>query len=290
MNIVFKPIAHSWVAENPNPIGVVQFIGGALYGTLPTISYRHFLQSLFEEGYTIIAVPFQFGLNHGVIARGLLDERDRIRQALDYPEALPHFWIGHSLGCKYIALLEAYSAEAIKKGGKNIINEPSLLVAPDISDTKDAIPIPGLPYLLDYFSLGVRPTKKETQDIIRNSGLFNLTALISFRDDDIAGNATESPDESDVAWFIHELEYQRGKSLLRKEIPGGHREPIGMRVGDSLVDLNPWDGIFEPMGKRHLEGVAIQFLAELVERRGTFASEKLQEIPNGGNNSTLFSS
>jgi hypothetical protein len=78
--------------------------------------------------------------------------------------------------------------------------------------------------------------------------------------------------------------------LLREEIPGGHREPIGIRVGDSLVDLNPWDGIFEPIGKRHLEGVAIQFLAELVERRGTFASEKLQEIPNSGNNPTLFSS
>lgn len=28
----FQPIAHSWVAKHPNPIGVVEFIGGALYG------------------------------------------------------------------------------------------------------------------------------------------------------------------------------------------------------------------------------------------------------------------
>ena len=266
MSIQFKPISHSWVAENPNPIGVVQFIGGAFYGTLPTFSYRYFLRNLFEAGYTIIAVPFQFGLNHGEIAKGLLDERDRIRQALGYPETLKHFWVGHSLGCKYIALLEAYSGQAIAQGKKSIIDEPSLLIAPDISDTKDAVPIPGLAPLLDSWGIGVRPTKKETQDLIRNSGLFNLTALISFDKDTIAGTKDEPIDKSDVAWFINELEYKRNKPLLREEIPGGHREPIGIMLGDSLVDTNPFDGILESIEKRQLEPLAIQFLAELAQR------------------------
>ena len=33
MNTIFKPIAHSWVAIHSDPIGIVEFIGGALFGS-----------------------------------------------------------------------------------------------------------------------------------------------------------------------------------------------------------------------------------------------------------------
>jgi hypothetical protein len=44
--IRFQPLSFSWVAIHPNPKGVVQFIGGAFFGTFPTVFYRYFLAGL----------------------------------------------------------------------------------------------------------------------------------------------------------------------------------------------------------------------------------------------------
>ena len=108
MNTIFKPVAHSWVAIHSQPIGVVEFIGGALFGSVPIISYDYFLRSLYEAGYTVITLPFRFGLDHESVAESLLSERDEVLQQIDdYHGGLPRFWVGHSLSCKYIFLLEA---------------------------------------------------------------------------------------------------------------------------------------------------------------------------------------
>jgi hypothetical protein len=72
--------------------------------TLPHLTYAHFLNNLHQAGYTVIAVPFPRGFNHGAIAQCLLAERDAIRAELVYPSEMPHLWVGHSLGCKYIAV------------------------------------------------------------------------------------------------------------------------------------------------------------------------------------------
>jgi len=114
----FSPVGFSWVAIHPKPKGVIQFIGGAFFGTFPTVFYRYFLQSLFEEGYTIVALPFRFSFRHWAIAIGLLKEQEVLRQELStitgsdfYQDKANYFWLGHSLGCKYIALLEFLSGE-----------------------------------------------------------------------------------------------------------------------------------------------------------------------------------
>ncbi|MBM0741479.1 DUF1350 family protein [Phormidium sp. CLA17] len=256
MSTHFQPIAHSWVAKHPDPVGVVEFIGGALYGTLPSLTYSHFLTCLYDTGYTVIAVPFPMGLNHAAIAERLLTERDSVRAELAYSSEIPHLWVGHSLGCKYIALLEA-------KG--KIMNQPSLLMAPDISDTRDALPIPILADLLDRYHLGVTPTRSETQRLICDSRLFNLTALISFQQDNIAGNKDDTDANSDVAWLIQELQNRQGAYFPWAEIPGGHREPIGIRLEN--VVLNPNIRQFlDPIALRQLEQLAIDFLSKLVYR------------------------
>lgn len=119
----FKPVSNSWVALHPQPKGVVQFIGGAFFGTFPTIFFNYFLNQLFDAGYTIIALPFRFTFNHWSVAISLVKEQYVIRREIveearnlsyDYSVYLidtNFFWIGHSLGCKYIALLEFLSSE-----------------------------------------------------------------------------------------------------------------------------------------------------------------------------------
>ncbi|MBC7969936.1 MAG: DUF1350 family protein, partial [Verrucomicrobia bacterium] len=288
----FRPMSFSWVAIHPEPKGVIQFIGGAFFGTFPTVFYRYFLQTLFEEGYTIVALPFRFSFRHWSIAIDLLKEQERLRQELSkitdntvYQEKSNYIWLGHSLGCKYIALLEFLSGsewqqiagtcvkpDAYKQvealladaglKGASIFNQPSLLIAPDLSDTESAVPIRAVAQFLDRIGLGVLPKREETQCFIKRSGLFNLTALISFDKDTIAGSETdrlkskEIQANSDVLWLIQQLE-TRKFPLLHQELHGKHLEPLGVRVGDYIVDLNPLDKFIERLSGRLLERYAV---------------------------------
>ncbi|WP_375506626.1 hypothetical protein [uncultured Nostoc sp.] len=86
------------------------------------IFYRYLLQCLYEQGYTIILLPFNFTFNHYVEAGFLMREQYEILPELvrmasvegyDYEAYLDDknfSWIGHSLGCKYISLLEGFTA------------------------------------------------------------------------------------------------------------------------------------------------------------------------------------
>ncbi len=304
MNVTlrWKPVSFSWVAIHPNPKGVVQFIGGAFFGSHPTIFYRYFLKRVFEEGYTVIALPFRFSFRHWPIAISLLNEQQVLSKEITnlaknlgyqheiYQDKSNYFWIGHSLGCKYITLLEFFSGEDWEKilegcvGNSelqyqqietslqdtemerpSIKGQASLLIAPDISDTESAIPKPlaFVARFLDKVGLGVLPTKRQTQCFIEGSHLFNLTALISFNQDTIAGNKTDK--NSDVFWMIEQLKLRKPPTL-HEEMPGKHLEPIGIKVGDYIVDINPFDKFIKRIESRYLEEVVIKFLEQLKQR------------------------
>ena len=119
----FQAVSHSWVALHPQPQGVIYFIGGAFFGTFgPMLFYRHLLRYFFDQGYTLILLPFNFTFNHYREAffligeqYQLLPELVRMAQGKDYEyevylNAKKSYWLGHSIGCKYIALLEGFSA------------------------------------------------------------------------------------------------------------------------------------------------------------------------------------
>ena len=304
----FQPVSFSWVAVHPQPKGVVQFIGGTFFGSLPTLFYRYFLQQFFEEGYTVVALPFRFTFRHWPIAIGLLKEQEILRKELTkiaqrlgyeseiYQQPSSYFWVGHSLGCKYIALLEFLSddrypnivnkfcdrpdyeqihslIENLGIDRPSIKDQPSLLIAPDISNTESAIPVQSLAQLLDKFRLGVLPTREQTQCFIANSSLFSLTAIISFDRDEIAGSTNDinkSPEKqknSDVLWLIQQLS-SRKWPLLSEEIEGKHLEPIGIKIGNYIVDLNPWDKFIKPLKIRVFEYWSVHFLDALKKRLG----------------------
>jgi len=256
---------------------VVEFYGGQLFGQLPATSYDYFLGSLFAAGYTIIAVPFDFSFDHVSVAEGLLVERDRVRQQLPELDGVPHFWVGHSLGCKFIALLEAYTDPAsglflppnrtAATARRGIYDEPSLLMAPDIGDTAAAVPVPILPQILDALGMGVRPTRAETQRLIVEDELFYLTALISFAGDTVAGNAAGPPETSDVAWLIKVLSDRQGGTLHHRELAGGHMVPFGIRLADVVMEIDPKIGLVPAAPPAEVERTAIELLAALGDRR-----------------------
>ncbi|GGA09264.1 DUF1350 family protein [Okeania sp. KiyG1] len=305
MNLKFTPLSSSWVALHPQPHGVIQFIGGAFFGSFPTIFYRHFLSQMYAEGYSIIALPFRFSFQHWPIAISLLKEQSILAKAMPelaeklgyqnniYTDPSKYFWVGHSLGCKYIMLLEFLSENGwqdklrkyvnagevekierifhqIHPSITTILNQHSLLIAPDISDTNSAIPIPALAKLIDRIGLGGKPSRKQTQSLIKHSDLFQLISMISFSKDTVAGSITdgekskEIQDKSDVLWLINTF---KNRGLLHQEIQGKHLEPVGVKVGNYIVDLNPLDKFIQPISHRCLEQVALHLLLEEERRK-----------------------
>ena len=303
----FQPLSFSWVALHPQPKGVIQFVGGAFFGSFPTLFYRYFLSQLFEAGYTIVALPFRFTFRHWSVALSLLDEQQRLQPEIItlaarsgyetdvYRHPENYTWIGHSLGCKYIALLELLSSDqwqtnlqacippgqaqvqrqqiSDRLGNRSAIrNQRSLLLAPDISDTESAIPVKPLAKLLDCLGLGVLPDRQQTLCLIDRSRLFNLTGLISFNRDTIAGSVNDQNEAtSDVLWLVKHLERQH---LIQTELAGKHLEPIGVRIGQWIVDLNPLDKFIKPLWLRDLEPVTLGMLKTLEERSMTLSKRE----------------
>ena len=282
----FQPVSFSWVALHPKPKGIIQFIGGAFFGTFPTLFYRHLLQELYREGYTLVALPFRFSLRHWQIAYSMLEEQHRLRQILPdlaehqgydssvYRNVSSYLWIGHSLGCKYIALLELLSGDEdavaaalpedlieTYRSSEGIWSQGSVLFAPDISDLESAIPIRSLVTLLKHLKLGVRPSRQETLDLIHQSALFNLTAMMSFDRDTVAGSLRDTdPGVSDVLWLY---QYLQTKSAPVQELSGKHLEPVGWRIGRHIADFNPLDKFIKPLLHWQVDKVAFELLQKL---------------------------
>lgn len=299
----FVPCFHSWVALHPQPKGVIQFVGSALFGTFPTLTYRHFLKSFFEAGYTVIALPFRFTLHHWSIAVDLLDEHYGLRTSLIelaiargydpgiYLDSANYTWVGHGLGCKYVMLLELLSAlpgsiaadlqqsgqdnqqlheiqrglsllshrlrlvekrirqltgQSVDYGQPSIMHQTSLLLAPAITDSI-------LTKLLQLFSnqrLVISPTVEQTHQLIEQSRLFNLTGLIQFaRDRKTAGTCQQL--------------MQNQPHLRRRLLRGNHLEPVGLQLGQLVVDFNPLDKFIQPLNCRDLEFKALALLHRL---------------------------
>jgi hypothetical protein len=286
----FQALSKSQIALNPNPKGVIQFIGSFVFGSFPLRSYKYLLKFLFDQGYTLIVYrfpfnPFQF--RHWSVAIHLLAEQYKLRKAIFdqlrrenasedvlkfYAEDENYLWLGHSLGCKYIILLEILSnssqernrilrdclgddyqeaIEEIKKSRLQFAQEintstfirgqPSLFLAPEINNT------------FPFLGGSIRPTsrlgfpnREQTQCLIcQSQNLFNLTGIIAFDRDCIA--------EDDVAFLAKQIQHRHFQPPLQQVLSGWHLEPLAVSTESlaSCIDL-----LFQELKKRQLTGLA----------------------------------
>jgi Protein of unknown function (DUF1350) len=229
----FERVGSAWVARNPVNLGVVEFYGGAIFERCPTLFYEEYLEGLFSAGYNIVAFTFPSSFDHINVAVGLVDTRCEILAQLGPPftdPSIPHYWVGHSIGCKIIALLQILLTDSAAANAQ----QPALLLAPDISGTEAAIPGP-LGKLVDWLGLGVKPTELQTKTLIaERSDILVTTGLISFASDTIAGNADGSLPKggnSSVKWFIDTLSARVSAGspsfFTHTQLPGSHLAPLG---------------------------------------------------------------
>jgi len=258
---------------HPEPRGIIQFIGAFIFGSVPACAYRPLVQELYSRGFSLVLHrfplnPLQF--NHWDVALGLLQRARKIRNQIATGNAFPatapadrdfyldptnNLWLGHSLGCKFLMLLEILSNEPVRReailreqlpsaevdsilsrlsnsSGDNasslsqwefspvIRNQPVVLMAPEISNT--------IRILRSGFQVSrnrARPDKTQTESMILNSTeLFHLTRVISFDWDGI------SVDDVD---FLRSVLIQRGTPTpVVEHLYGWHLEPLSARIND----------------------------------------------------------
>ena len=94
-------------ASGSVPSCVIFFLVGAVLGQFPHISYSSFCKKLASKlDASIVAVPYEVGLDHFDIARRAVKRMKSAVIACEdvngrgYPSSLPKFAIGHSLGAK----------------------------------------------------------------------------------------------------------------------------------------------------------------------------------------------
>ncbi|MBN3890014.1 MAG: DUF1350 family protein [Nostoc sp. JL31] len=277
----FRKLSNSQVALHPNPKGVIQFIGSFIFGSFPAWAYKYLHQYLFAQGYSLILYrfplnPIQF--NHWEVSFTLLKEqyllKTEIIKALKeenqpddintYSNPANYLWLGHSLGCKYIILLEIssnepkrrieilrkcldkkYADEAIKQiASIESVQEISkgaidhLLPTTEsvnqffIKDQSSILLAPEISNTVRILRSGWRisnslanPNQKQTECLIRSSQeLFNLTGVISFNLDDIA--------EDDVAFMVEQIKHKGFQPYLYKELEGWHFQPLSIHIED----------------------------------------------------------
>jgi hypothetical protein len=241
------------VALHRNPKGVIQFIGSFIFGSFPHWSYQYLLEYLYNQGYSLILYRFPYNplqFNHWQVALDLLQQQHQTQKELAklfhqtagafYTDPRHYFWLGHSLGCKYIILLEILSnaaprrAEVLKGtlgeaaapllaqlkqrfGDQACIrDQPSLLLAPEISNT-----VRLLTSSLRVSNPLTQPNQKQTEAMIQASQeLFNLMGMISFSWDLIA--------EDDVTLLLKQLQLRQFQPPQYLQTQGGHFEPLSI--------------------------------------------------------------
>jgi acetyl esterase/lipase len=92
----------NWVlrpASSETPRALLHFLGGALVGAAPHITYRYMLERLAEKGFLVVATPYQLSFDHLEICDDVISKFEKLAPSIARQYgAVPVVGIGHSCG------------------------------------------------------------------------------------------------------------------------------------------------------------------------------------------------
>jgi len=231
----WEEISGHWVLfPSKEPVAILHFLGGAFLGTLPNVTYRWLLQELAEEGYCIVATPFEMNLDHRAIALEVLKRWKTLEKKWRAEDRLgkgylPVYGIGHSMGCKLHLLIGSLDDEFERSG--------NILIAFNNYPIKRAIPFVKELELDQYLNLEFSPNPQQTRDLIRDDYQIRRNLLIYFDNDDIDQTLDLRP--------ILLRRFPEMTSALR--LPGTHLTPCSQDISfynriknDLFQTTNKW--------------------------------------------------
>ena len=111
----------NWVLRPPSteevPRAVLHFLGGALVGASPHITYRYFLERLAEKGFLVIATPYQLSFDHLQTCDDVITKFENMAPSIARQYgALPVVGIGHSCGALLQLLITSLFPDTPRAG------------------------------------------------------------------------------------------------------------------------------------------------------------------------------
>jgi len=68
--------------QQPQPRALIHFLGGALLGAAPQLTYRYLLERLSSRGYLIVATPYQLSFDHLTTCDEIIDRFELVAPEL----------------------------------------------------------------------------------------------------------------------------------------------------------------------------------------------------------------
>lgn len=230
----WQEVTGNWFLLPSHPRGLIHFLGGAFVAAAPHLTYRWLLESLYQEGYGVIATPFINTFDHGAIAKETLITFEQGLRFLykRYPhlEGLPIYGLGHSMGCKVHLLIG--SEHGIVRAGNIFIsfnNYPARKSIPLLEQIMAIAPDFQLDSRLEF-----TPSPTQTLALIEHHYPTAYNLLIKFRSD----NIDQTRPLSDV--LIRRFPETTSVRLLK----GSHTTPIAQDIQWQASDVfSPLDAI-----------------------------------------------
>ncbi|WP_448561247.1 DUF1350 family protein [Trichothermofontia sp.] len=227
----WQEIRNNWVLTPKRPVGIIHFLGGAFVAAIPHVTYRLFLEELYQQHYAVIATPFVNTLDHYGIADTVLVnfERalERLRDQGVLPYYLPIYGIGHSMGCKLHLLINSY--HPVERAGNVFISYNNYPVRRSIPFIEQLSGLIEPTFLKD---VEFTPSPEEMTTIVAQQYPVRRNLLIRFSNDEIDQTQTLS----------HVLLSRFPQMVTNQRLQGNHLTPLGQnltwKVGNAYSPLD----------------------------------------------------
>jgi len=120
--------------ESGEPRALIHFLGGAILGAAPDVAYRYVLEKLSENGFLIVATPYNLSFDHLKTCDEVISKFERIAPSLARQYgAVPVVGMGHSCGALLQLLITSLFPDTPRAA--------NALISYNNKPVKDAVPL-----------------------------------------------------------------------------------------------------------------------------------------------------
>ena len=214
------------MALPPEPVGIVQFIGGNGLAVQPQWSYQRLLRAFEAQGWGVLTWSYRLSLDHQQQADQAFLDLERVLRQEAHLARLPLLRVGHSLGCKLLLLAPDQGVGC---------GATAMLAFNNYSASR-SIPLvnrlgPSLGFTVEF-----NPPPRRTMELVVERYRQPRNLLVRFRDDTIdqsprlyAQLQARSGDQSQLV-VLPGKHTTPASAGLRQQIPGTGEDAKGRRI------------------------------------------------------------
>ncbi|WP_081340265.1 DUF1350 family protein [Candidatus Synechococcus spongiarum] len=213
----WRQLGRVWLALPPQPVGIIQFIGGNGLAVQPQWSYQRLLRAFEAQGWGVFTWAYRLSLDHQQQADQAFLDLERVLRRQPNLADLPLLRVGHSLGCKLLLLAPD---GGLGCGGAAMLAFNNYAAGRSIPLVNQLGPSLG-------FTVEFNPPPRRTMELVAEHYRQPRNLLVRFRDDTI----DQSP-------HLHaQLKARSGDQSRLVVLPGKHTAPASAGLRQQLLGM-----------------------------------------------------